>query len=582
MAKRQRTPKRDKLKEASQEQKEIDTKLFEDILSTNMDYVPDYDTDLSLELIKNDSAVEYWFKGLSDNSQNSYTRALEQYCLYRRLTPKQLLNEAIHSKEEITVMRKHILKLNSYCQHIEDEGYEQYMPDGTSVHQKYAPKTILAKIAPIQSFYQKFGISIPKKSVTLSEPPEPLNKNENKSKEAKERKDIIADVIQNDKVSDLMKCIILGQTSSGLLPVDILKITIGQYKSGKTTIQKAITDENGEEKLVDVTFCKLILKRQKNESRGGHDFITFFSPEACQHIDAYLKQRNTPPLHENVARYLDIDSYLKRPQKKRNYSKYNKYIRYLKQRYDIDIENGKSEDDLLLFVNQSISNDFIYDRDEKHRKITTRALRFMYVVASEQSENLAPLYEKNKLNGQNMRSFFSLILEGDTSKPKLVKQMMGHKAGALDNAYYKPDQKKIEDFYVGECLPRIQFIETESMRLVDKDYQRLQTLEAEHEEQNKHVHYLEMQIEIQDIMRKYDYQINTEKAKVQELEDTIELMADDYEDERFDGVEHWTVTKSDYLRDLESAQNIYNLIVAKRDAEIEAVKSKYRMNEVSE
>lgn len=92
MRKTHRTSKRDKLKKSAQKTQDSDiTTLFDDILSADMDYEPDYDTDLSLKSIRDDSAVEYWFQSLSDNSQNSYTKALEQYC-YCRQAPKAHLS----------------------------------------------------------------------------------------------------------------------------------------------------------------------------------------------------------------------------------------------------------------------------------------------------------------------------------------------------------------------------------------------------------------------------------------------------------------------------------------------------------
>lgn len=527
-----KTPSRDRFKNSSQKPEEFkNANLFEEILSTDMDYVPDYDTDLSHVSIIKDSAVGHWFKKLSDNSQNVYGRALEQYCLYWRMTPKQLLNEAINSTEKIPDMRQHIIKLNSFCDFIESEGYEQIMSDGTEVHQKYAPKTVLVKIAPIKSFYEKFGIEIPKKSVTVSETPETLRENGKITK-----KSDIEKVLENDKVSSLMKCIILGQTSSGLLPVDILQLTIGQYEKGKTTIQKSITDKDGNEKLVDVTLCKLVVRRQKNKNRNGHEFVTFFSPETCSKIDTYLQQRNTSPVLDGELKDFDIDSYLK--QEKRNNSTYNKYIAYLKQRYDIDSDNGKSEDDLLLFINQTVDNEFLKNRDEKYRKISSGGIQKMYYAACEDSGMLAPKHQRNKITGQKMRSFFSDTLINKTSKPNLVKHMMGHKAGAVENAYYRPHQEKLQSFYVGECLPLLQFIETESIRLLDKDFLRLQSIEAENKE-------IRIEMEIKDVIAKcnnaklqHEIMLRLNKPELTKAKLALQLLIDGGNQKQIDIQQH--------------------------------------------
>lgn len=475
-----KTPTRDKLKNSSQIPQDLNIgKIIDEIKSTDMDFVPDYDVDLSLASVVGDSAVKYFFDGLTDNSKRLYGQALEQYCIFHRITPKQLIKESLNDDEKVPIMRKHISKLNTYVKFIEKEGYDQHMSDGTIVNKKYAPKSVLGKVVPIKSFYEKFGITIPKKSVTLSEPPEPLDKDDDEYITIKYD---IREVLNNDKVSSLLKCIILGQTSSGLLPVDIYKLTIGQYEKGKTTVKKSITDKDGNEKLVDVKFCTLVVKRQKNKKRSAKPFVTFFSPEACEKIDGYLLQRNISPMHEDEAKNIDVESYLELPLKERNNPKINQFIAYQKQRYDIDIENGASPDDLLLFVNQTIDHSFLKTRNDEDRKITIGASQKMYFEASRKCGLLAPKYERNKITGQKMRSFFSHTLENGTSRPKLIRHMMGHKSGAVENAYYNPHQETLKSFYVTECLPLLQFIETEAVRLVDKDFIRLKTLESENVE----------------------------------------------------------------------------------------------------
>jgi integrase len=561
-----KTPARDKFKNASHNEQYLDdTQIFKEILSTDMGLEPDCDTELSHKAIVNDSAVQHFFYKLSDNTQRVYAQAIEQYCLFCCKTPKQLLNEALNDENKIPNMRAHIQNLNSFCKFIESEGHIQEMPDGTIIHKDYAPKTILGKVTPIKSFYEKFGVEIPKKVVNINTSPEPLD-NETIDK------DTIKLALDNGEVTSLTKCIILGQTASGLLPVDILKLTIGQYQEGKTTIQKVIADKDGNEKLVDETLCKLVLERQKNIKRGGKPFVTFFSPEACSKIDAYLLQRNTSPVldGENI----DIESYLELPQEKRNKPKYNQYIAYMKQRYDIDIENGTSPDDLLLFVNQTIDHDFLKYRNDEDRKISSAAIGKMYYEASKKIGKLAPKYQRNELTAQNMRKFFGNILDNNTLKAKFVRHMMGHKSGAVEDAYYTPHQDNLQTFYVNECLPLIQFTETESMRLIDKDFLRLKTIEAENIE-------IKMQMEIQRVEMKYVYQVDKAKSEIQELEDRIELMGDNYEEQRYDGLETWVVTKENYIKDLKSATNIYNQIVALRDSEIEAVVEKYQMDEAA-
>ncbi len=431
------------------------TDIIRHILNTDMEFEPDYYADLTYSAINTDKVVLHWIDNMADNTKESYTKVMEQYRLFCKMTPAQLIKEALNEDAQIPTMRRHIQKLIGFYNFINNAGYELPQPDGTVQKKEYAPKTLLLKIAPVRSFYAKFGIDIPQKVISHNIAPEPLPENDKSP-----TKDDIREAVQ--KAGNLlMKCLIYGQTSSGLASVDILQLSIGQYEDGKTTVKKSVKDEDGNEKLVDVTISMLVVKRQKNKKRKGHEFVTFFSPEVCDIIDAYLEQRNAPPVCEGRTCRETVTK------------------AYMKRRYDIDIENGKSKHDLLLFVNNSISAKFLENRDEKYRKISREAVRTMYVTLSNSSELNTAIYEWSTIRSHKMREFFGNTLENNTSKPKLVRHMMGHKSGAVENAYYRPHQETLKKFYVNECLPLIQFTETEAIRLVDEDFIRLKSLEEE-------------------------------------------------------------------------------------------------------
>jgi hypothetical protein len=351
-------------------------------------------------------------------------------------------------------MRKYIQRINIFNDLISDIEYGAPLEDGTIKRSEYSNNTKIVKLAAVKSFYAKFGIDIPKKALDQHIANSPLPKNEEIP-----TKEEIKYALDKSK-TELMKCLILGQTSSGMAGVDLLNVSIGQYLDGKITVKKAVKDKDNNEKLVDVELCRMVIQRQKNQWRGGHKFIAFFSPECCQQIDRYLESRNkTPrPSHRN-----------KTTVKKA----------YQKRRYDIDIENGKSEYNIPLFVPTKISDKFLKDRDESIRKLSTDTMQNMYRDLANACGKSNKQYEFGLIRSQNMREYCSYTLENETNRPLFVRHIMGHKSGTVENAYYKKHEKALTDFYIEECLPLLQFTETEAIKLVTDKVLRLEKLEKE-------------------------------------------------------------------------------------------------------
>ncbi|WP_407282351.1 hypothetical protein V7O61_06565 [Methanolobus sp. WCC1] len=447
---------RNKFSQATTENEEEKYDIFDYILKTDMEFVPKPDVDLTHEKIENNQVIQHWLQKYAEKTQTNYTFHIEQYLLYHNLTPEQAICEAINDDDKNIMKREYIQRINKFYNLLVNMEYEKPMADGTVQRQKYSNNAIIVKLAAVKSFYIKFGVDIPHKALDLHIANSSIPINE----DVPEKEEIEYALSQTK--SKLMECIIYGQTSSGLAGVDLLNVSLGQYLNGKITVKKAITDENGGEKLVDVELCRLVIQRQKNKWRGVHKFITFFSPECCEKIDSYLESRNKPPRpsHRNKTT-------IKRA--------------YQKRRYDIDLENGKDPYEIPLFIPNKVSDRFLEDRDESIRKLSTDTMQNMYRELADACGKSNAQYEFGLIRSHNMREFCSQRLENMTNRPTFVRHIMGHKSGNVEKAYYKKHEKPLTDFYIEECLPLLQFTETTAIKLMTDGVIRLEKAEQENE-----------------------------------------------------------------------------------------------------
>lgn len=426
--------------------------IFDEILKTDMDYSPDtendIDGDLSRKILQDDYVMKYFLNNRPESTQSTYFNIIYQFCLFNCMQPAQLIKEALQDKNDIELQRAYVARIQHFFDFLNENGYSIEHSNGEIEYKEYASKTLHTKISPIISFYTKFGISIPK---IISE-----NLPTNEAKKENEYHFTREELIDILKYTELLsRAIVLAQTSSGLSGVDVRSLTIGDYVNGKKTIKKSVINDDGSKSLEDVTFCMLVVKRQKMRTRGGKEFVTFFSPEACEAIDAYLNYRNTPTSSANRTQRLAFE----------------------KRRYDIDLENGKSVDELYLFIKKDLGKKFLEDRDDELRQMSRYNLLHLYNSLSTKCGQSTEAYLYNYIRSHNMRKFFGNTLENNTTKSNFVRFMMGHKEDSIDSAYYTPLQDKLQDFYIDECLPLIQFRETETIRFADADRMRLLELE---------------------------------------------------------------------------------------------------------
>jgi integrase len=419
------------------------TTLFEKILNTDMDFVPDpedeNDTTLDRDVLKENYVLQDFFKNKPKNTINIQFEAIVQFCLTHKITPEQLIKEALTDENNVANLKANlpvsrmqlsVARIEAYYDALINVGYDiTDKHENVIEHREFAPNTIISKISAIKSFYEHFGIIFPKKIIKNLPNRESLTKHEYIY-----TRDEMIDILEYTDY--LEKAVILAQTSSGISGIDLRNLSIYDYENSKKTIKRTVINDDGTEKEIDVTICMLFLLREKTK-KSNKKFITFFSPEAVEAIDKYLIYRNTPSPRQHEG----------------NHS----YVAYQKRRYDIDIVDEDSTKNISLFVNTVIPAKFLKDRNEKYRKMSQDGMMHMYKKLAAKTGQLKKEYEWNDLRSHKMRAYFGSTLMNNTDTPNYVKYMMGHKVTAMEDAYFIPWQIKLIDFYFDKCLPLLQF-----------------------------------------------------------------------------------------------------------------------------
>ncbi|WP_292466696.1 hypothetical protein [Methanolobus sp.] len=458
--------------------------------TTDTDYKPE-DDELTREALHQNYVVGYFLSRLnSDNTRSRYLNEVVQYCYECKMLPEQLIREAFDDDSENILEMNHIVKIENYLEYIREAGYPVSYSDGTEGIKHYSSTTLKTILSGLRKFYREFGIETPNNYFKLL----PNEKSDDGENDWTPNKKIIRDIV--DSSSGVLKAIILAQSSSGLAGIDLFNITIVQYENGKQKIKTKVDEE-----YVEETICMLEIKtREKNKNKNTDPFYTFFSIEACKEIDTYLKSRNTKPTTSNETTLLA----------------------YEKQRYDIDLENGKSLDDIYLFVKSEIKQIFLDERDERHRQITVAGYNYLLKTKAKNCGYTTKEFQWEDIRSHNLRKYFGNLLENskNISDKKLVYHMMGHKMGTVKKAYYKAKKERLIKFYADECLPIIQFRDTETIQIIDsndlkqQEKDRIAMLILNHELALEKAEEKKSEAESTDDILKYNLLINKYKKLI--------------------------------------------------------------------
>lgn len=319
-------------------------------------------------------------------------------------------------------------------------GFRKHLQDSGK-----APLTVKGRIVGVKSFFETFDIEIPKL------PRIGKAKSLEKNKVIPSKADL-QDIL---KVADpLEKAIVLTGVSSGLGANEICNLKVGEFKRG-------YDPETG--------ITTLQLRREKVE----FDFVTFLSPETSRAVLDYLDYRN---------RTIDTNQ-------TRRKSRLEKQKVYTDNDY--------------LFICRQIPAEFLETRDDRLRKLDTRALTKVYRRLAEKARKSTPCGDWGFIRSHNIRKYFNSALLNAGADSFFVEFLMGHTLDDTRSAYFRAAPEKLKEIYRNfipyitiqkevdisespefqEMIKENQILKTEAIRnVVEKS--EYQALEAKYENVN--------------------------------------------------------------------------------------------------
>lgn len=406
------------------------------------------------------------------------------------------------------------------------------------------PSTAKSNFHRLLNFYKFFKVDVSSIDAKINAH---VSTDVKKAPEFKELKMIF------DKANSRDKCIISCGVTSGMARLDITTLTFGEFIEGLQELK----DIDGNPLINSAGDIDEICILDRNREKNSNQYHTFLAPETIRLIKKYVDERNNPNQDET--------DYLMR----RIYSMTDKL--FIRSKFDEKTEIIPFKDSIVKDKNGNVIayNDSI-------RAMSPNSITKMYARLRNQHYIKTPKGKYAKLRSHAMRHYFSNNYK--TINPDYKEHWMGHAGNEIKVTYEDYDAEEGLEIYL-KGLDGITIAEKVTYTgITDLSVEKMRAeYETERQENRRLIQEIQLEVEIQKIHLKYVYQLDKEKAIIEDVKEKIELIGDGV-DECFDGVEHWTLTREDYERDLKSSENIYNQIVALRDAEIEAIKSKYGIN----
>ena len=302
----------------------------------------------------------------------------------------------------------------------------------------YSNGTIGIYISDISSFYEFYGFTIPRrvKKFDLGTPDEKVNTH----CEPDFDKQIITDMLD--------KADVLGQASSGLSNSDLLNLRIDTFKNG--------LHSSG------ITVFKNMV-RQKMRKKTPVKFITFFSKEATETINAYLEYRNTPPIQPTPS---STTAYERR--------------KVISDRNYIFVKRRISDPTTKRRNGKPTQN--IRDKD-RYRRLNVDAIYEMY-------NRLYPCKKEpsdwNSVRGHLLRKFFHNVLIKNAVQKEYAETMMGHSLGGSRDHYYQPGIDLLIESYL-KCEDDLTFTNKVLLKEAKEDLKDIENLKAENTDMKEHI-----------------------------------------------------------------------------------------------
>jgi site-specific recombinase XerD len=342
---------------------------------------------VTAEEIEGDSAFQYYQEkhGISENTMAGYINALQRYVEYTGLSLTELVEEAEDEEtKNITKEKREVgIRLRGFRKHLKVCNL--------------APASIRRMLAGVKSFYTN-GYSIELPTLGKDRALAGKVKQENKGIPSKE------DIIKVLDIADMReKAIILGITSSGLSTKDFVNLTVNDFREG-------YDEETG--------ITVLDLRRAKT----AQDFVTFFSAEATEEINDYLRwrERDKPKTaHPDIL---------------------NGWEKHL-------IHSGND----YLICKKYISNEYLETQNEELRRESESGLQTVFRQLANRAGIARDKGMWNMFRAHKLRSWFYSQMLNNSCPQDLAEVFMGHtsKLGSSGGTYYTAIIPKLKEAYLG-------------------------------------------------------------------------------------------------------------------------------------
>jgi hypothetical protein len=149
------------------------------------------------------------------------------------------------------------------------------------------------------------------------------------------------------------------------------------------------------------------------------------------------------------------------------------------------LEKQRTTKDGYLFIVSQVSNDYLQDYDEKHRRITTSIISKIYRAIARKAGRTSPSGEWNKIRSHNMRKMFNSALINAGCDNFYIEYWMGHTLNDTQGAYFRANPEQMREKY-RQYIPyltiqkELDVAESPEYQEIKKENQVLQAETARH------------------------------------------------------------------------------------------------------